>query len=132
MRCCGDGALAQIVEKTADIGEFDARQRIPDVDRFDHVTVIDNVALVPQRSHRGRGLVDVGVDATGLGVERPPAAFGLDCAVGSIGARPFDAGTGALGYLVEAVFQDLGTDLDRLEQRIEPGIAHHRSVLHIS
>ena len=65
------------------------------------------------------------MDHAGFGAERRPAAFRLDLAMHGVGARPLDAGAGALRHLEEAVLQGLRADGDRLEQRVVAGIARH-------
>ena len=121
-----DIAAAEIVREAAGVTQFDAGECIPLVDRVGHVPVIDDVALVEQAGDDGDRLIGLGVDHAGFGAERRPAAFRLHLAVHRIGARPLDAGAGALRHLEEAVLQRLRADGDRLEERVVAGIARHR------
>ena len=104
--------------------ELDARQRAMLVDRIDHGPQIAHVALVPD-AHHGAGLgVALGRSrrASVHTAPHPPSASSADAPPG-FPADPSPAR--AVGHLVEAVFHDVRTDRDRLEQDVVFGIARH-------
>ena len=83
------------------------------------------VAVVPHARRDVRRLVGLRVDRAVLGVDRGPAALGLDGAVARLRPRLLDAESGAVRHLVEAVAERLRPDPHGLEEDVVTRVATH-------
>jgi hypothetical protein len=107
------------------IPQLDPGESAVIVEAIAHRGEIPYVALIPDPRRYARRVIGLGVNRAVLGADPGPAALGLHAPVICLHAGLFRARADAVGDLVKAVLQRLGTDRDRLEQDVVLWVARH-------
>ena len=122
-------ARQPIPRMRAGVSELDGGQSVMRVKAVRKVPKVPDIAFIPDGGKGLRREIRLRMNRAELGTDGTPAAFGLYVTMTSLRTRPLPAGAGALRGLVEPVFHGLGSDGDRLEERVKFRVSGHGSGL---
>src|SRR5579875_268412 len=109
----------------ASVPELHAGQGAVFMDLLRHRREIADIAIVPQAGRQTMRIVRLRMDRAIFGVHCGPATFGFQRAVRRLKAGPIRPCADTVRDLIESIFEDLGTNLDRLEQDVEFAFGHY-------
>ncbi len=124
-RTARDGAGFDARGVWAAVEKFAPGERSVAMHVIDHGLQVTHVALIPDAGGDAQSVIALGMDRALFGVDRTPAAFGFDAAVGHVHAGRVRAGAVAVRHLIETIADRLRAEFERREKNVETWVSCH-------